>query len=108
MDLDDLYETAVTVWVARVNAPGGDTIVTAWSMQAKAEKWVAHELDVDPDAITWREDNNGGTEPGIVSAGHLNGDIAAVLTQTEIMDPVELSRLYPTDMPAARHVVDNE
>jgi len=61
MDLDEMDDTAVTVWVARVNT-GEKTIVTAWSWRDKSEAWCAHELEVDPDAVTWRE--GGGYGPG--------------------------------------------
>jgi len=103
MDLDTDVDDAVTVWVAHVSVDD-ETIVTAWSHRSKAEQWVAHELDVNPDAVTWRE--NGGTEPGINVAGHYKGDVAASLTQVEVMDPISLSKQYPSDMPGAWDVLD--
>jgi hypothetical protein len=103
MNLDVIDDTAVTVWFARVNT-GENTIVTAWSWRDKAEQWVAHELDVDPDAVTWRETR--GTEPGITVAGHCEGDIVASITQVEVMDPISLSKQYPDNMPSARDVLD--
>ena len=103
MDLDEMDDTAVTVWVARVNT-GEKTIVTAWSWRDKSEAWCAHELEVDPDAVTWRE--GGGTGPGITVAGHCEGDIVASLTQVEVMDPIALVKRYPADMPSARDVLD--
>jgi len=104
MDLDNV-DDAVVVWIARVDV-GDDTIVTAWSYRDKSESWVAHELEVDPDAITWRETR--GTGPGITVSGHCQGDIVASLTQVEVMDPRSLARQYPTDMPSAQHVLDRE
>jgi len=103
VDLDDVHD-AVTVWVSRVDV-GDQTIVTAWSYLDKSQSWCAHELDVDPEAITWRETR--GTEPGITVAAHHEGDIVASITQVEVMDPRSLARKYPTDMPSAQHVLDD-
>jgi hypothetical protein len=103
MDLGEAADDAVTVWVARVNT-GTKTIVTAWAYRDKAEQWVAHERGVDADAVTWRD--SVGSRPGITVAGHYEGDIVASITQVEVMDPIDLSRQYPKDMPGARHVLD--
>lgn len=103
MNLDEGVDDAVTVWVVRVNT-GNETIVTAWAYRNKAEAWCAHELDVDTDAVTWRD--GGGTEPEITVAGHYEGGIVASITQVEVMDPIAPSKRYPKDMPAARDVFD--
>jgi hypothetical protein len=104
MDLDEV-DDAVTVWVARVRTRE-EPIVTAWSFRDKAEAWVAHELDVEQDAVAWRE--SGSSRPGVRVAGHFEGDIAGTIQQVEVMDPISLSRRYPTEMPGARHVLNDE
>jgi hypothetical protein len=103
MDLNKDVDGAVTVWVARVTVDGG-TIVTAWSWPDKAKAWVAHELNVDRDAVTWCESE--GARPGDRAAGEIEGDVVATIQQVEVMDPVSLSKQYPQDMPGARHVLD--
>jgi len=103
VDLDNV-DDAVVVWIARVDV-GDDTIVAAWSWKDKARAWVAHELNVDEDAVTWRE--SGGSSPGTTASGHCEGDIVASLTQVEVMDPRALAKQYPTDMPSAQHVLDD-
>jgi hypothetical protein len=34
--------------------------------------------------------------------------IRATVEQVEVMDPISLSRRYPTEMPGARHVLNDE
>jgi hypothetical protein len=101
MDLDEV-DDAVAVWVARVRT-GDETIVTAWSYRDKAEAWAAHELDVEREEVSWRDS---GSQSGVRVSGHFEGNVAATIQQVEVMDPIDLSRRYPKDMPGARHVLD--
>jgi hypothetical protein len=96
MDLDEV-DDAVTVWVARVDTRDGETIVTAWSMHDSAEVWCAHELGAS--TMTW--DETRGSGPGKRLEGYAAGTHCATIQQVELMDPVELSRQYPLEMPAA-------
>lgn len=104
MDLDGDNIDAVTIWVARVRRSDGETIVTAWSYQDKARSWYAHELEAEE--ISWEETKTAG--PGKRVAGYVSGSKMATVQQVEVMDPISLSRQYPTEMPAARDVLDDE
>lgn len=104
MDLDELGDTAVTVWVARVDC-GEETIVTAWSFVDKARAWCEHELECD-DEITWSKSEV--STPGKRVTGHYEEHVVATVEQIEIMDPISLSRQYPNEMPRARHVLNDE
>lgn len=104
MDLDGLDDTAVTVWVARLSL-GDETIVTAWSFKDKAQAWCGHELNRGQDEIIWSE--SGGSKPGRRVTGHYEGGVVAIIEQIEVMDPISLSRQYPNEMPAARHVLND-
>lgn len=46
--------------------------------------------------------------PGKGVTGYVSGSKVASIQQVEVMDPVSLSRQYPTGMPAARDVLDDE
>ena len=104
MDLDDDDIDAVTVWVATVRPSDGEPIVTAWSFEDKAKAWCEHELEAE--RITWKETRAAG--PGKRVAGSVAGLKRASIQQVELMDPISLSRQYPTEMPAARDVLDDE
>jgi len=104
MDLDGDGIDAVTVWVAQVRRSDGETIVTAWSYQDKSKSWCAHELGVEE--VTWAESKTAG--PGERVAGFVAGSEVATIQQVEVMDPISLSRQYPTEMPAAPDVLDDE
>lgn len=96
MNLDEV-EDAVTVWVARVTTRDGETIVTAWSNHDNAEVWCAHELGAS--AMKW--DETGGSGPGTRLEGYCAGAKVAKIQQVELMDPIELSKQYPLEMPVA-------
>jgi hypothetical protein len=104
MDLDGDDIDAVTVWVARVRRSDGESIVTAWSYHDKARSWCAHELEAE--GISWEETEAAGPGKGVT--GYVSGSKVASIQQVEVMDPVSLSRQYPTEMPAARDVLDDE
>ena len=104
MDLDGDGINAVTVWVAKVRRSDAETIVTAWSYEEKARAWCAHELGEKE--ITWEE--TGGVGPGELVAGWISGSKVATVQQVEMMDPISLSRQYPTEMPAAPDILDDE
>lgn len=104
MDLDDDGINAVTVWVAKIRRSDAETIVTAWSYEKKARAWCAHELGEKE--ITWEETE--GVGPGERVSGYVSGSEAAAIQQVEVMDPISLSRQYPTEMPAVRDALDEK
>lgn len=104
MDLDGDEIDAVTVWVARVKRSDAETIVTAWSYAEKARAWCEHELGEKE--IAWEETR--GVGPGERVAGYVSDSRAATIQQVQLMDPISLSRQYPTEMPAAPDSLDDE
>lgn len=105
MDLDELDDTAVTVWVARVSLDD-ETIVTAWSFKDKSQAWCEHELGCGKNGLKWCD--SGGSKPGERVTGHCEERVVATVEQVEVMDPISLSRQYPNEMPGARHVLNDE
>ena len=99
----ELLDDSVWVWVARIFDRRDESAITVWSSLTRAQEWCAHELGAD---ISW--DSSPDENPQEPIDGYVADVRIVEIRCAEVMDPVALVERYPSTLPPARYILDDE